>query len=335
MLRVAGAENCFSGNYMFGRIKMQTSGFESGSSLLAFSNDLASTVERAGASIVGIGGQHQRGLASGVYWREGVIVTAAHAVGRQEEVAVTLPDKSTVTATLAGRDASTDIAALRLKDSFEISVANISDAAAVKAGNVALAVGRTKERGVSASLCIISMASGAWRTWRGGEIDQFIRLDTALYPGFTGSALIDASGRVIGINTPALSRGAGIVVPAQTVNRVVDELLTRGRIARGFIGVALHPVRVPDSLKNKLNVTAESGLIVLSIEPAGPADRAGLLIGDILLGIDGHAVTDTEDVQKALRPERVGTEIATSIIRGGALAEVKIIVGERPPRRRR
>jgi S1-C subfamily serine protease len=262
-------------------------------------------------------------------------VTAAHAVGRQEEVAVTLPDKSTVTATLAGRDASTDIAALRLKDSFEISVANISDAAAVKAGNVALAVGRTKERGVSASLCIISMASGAWRTWRGGEIDQFIRLDTALYPGFTGSALIDASGRVIGINTPALSRGAGIVVPAQTVNRVVDELLTRGRIARGFIGVALHPVRVPDSLKNKLNVTAESGLIVLSIEPAGPADRAGLLIGDILLGIDGHAVTDTEDVQKALRPERVGTEIATSIIRGGALAEVKIIVGERPPRRRR
>ena len=132
---------------------------------------------------------------------------------------------------------------------------------------------------MNATLGIISACSGEWRTWRGGRLDHYIRLDLTLYPGSDGGAVVNTAGETIGIATSALSRIAGLAIPAVTIDRVVDEILTRGHVARGYLGVGLQPVELPDHQK---------GLIVLSLEPEGPAAKAGVLIGDILVTLGGN-----------------------------------------------
>ena len=313
---------------------MENSTSENSNRLVALSNGIASAVERAGASVVAVNAR-PRVATSGVHWREGVIVATDHTIKREEEITVTLPDGRTIPATLVGRDAGTDLAVLKIENTGT-KVAELDHAAALKVGQLVLAVGRTGEDGVSASLGVISATSGPWRTWRGGQIDAFVRLDLSIYTGFSGSPLMSAEGNVLGINTSGLARGAGLTIPASTVNRVVDALLARGRIARAYIGVGMHhAVRLPDSLKAKLNLPNDSGVIVLSVEPNGPADNAGMLVGDILIALDGAHINDTDNVQTVLTPERVGTVTKASIIRGGAAFELTMTIGERPQRKRR
>lgn len=304
-----------------------SSSSETTSTLLALSNNLAEAVELAGRAVVAVNAR-QRIPSSGVHWRSGVVVTADHTVRRDEEITVTLPDGRTVAATLAGRDSSTDLAVLRLQG-VDLPTVEIGDAELLKVGHMVLAVGRPGESGISASLGVVSSKGGAWRSWRGGQIDQFLRLDLTLYPGFSGSPLVDVSGRVVGINTSG-PRHMVLAIPASTVNRVVDGLLEKGRIARGYLGLGMQPVLLPDTLKNQLNLSKSEGVIVVNIEPNGPADQAGVLIGDVLLGLDNKPVSDTADVQKMLGPESVGKRVSVQLIRGGALAEVALTVGERP-----
>src|SRR5262245_42116683 len=197
---------------------METSKSDTANTLLALSNDLAGAVERASGAIVAINAR-ERIPSSGVVWRTGVIVTASHTIKREEEITVMLPDAATVPATLVGRDPSTDLAVLRLKGS-EIHPVEIGDTASLKVGHIVLAVGRISERGPSASLGVVSALGGAWRTWRGGQIDQFIRLDIAIYDGFSGGPLVDVEGRIVGINTSGLSRSGALTLPASTVSRV-------------------------------------------------------------------------------------------------------------------
>lgn len=299
----------------------------------ALSNDLGAAVERVGAAVVAVNAR-RRLPSSGVHWRAGVIVTAAHSIRRDEEITVTLADGRTMAATLAGRDSSTDLAVLKIEETG-LPVIETIDAASLRVGELTLAVGRAGERGASASLCVINALGDAWRTWRGGEIDKFVRLDIALYPGFSGGPLVNSSGQVIGINSSGLARGLAVTIPAATVNRVVNQLLDKGSIARGYLGVALMPVRVPDALADKLGLTGHSGLIVVNVESEGPADKAGLLLGDIVVAFDGVAVGEMEDVQSALGSESVGRAVKTKLIRGGQLVELEIIVGERPRRERR
>ena len=301
---------------------------ETGGVLLGLSNDLAGAVERAGKAIVAVNGR-QRVPSSGVLWRGGVVVTADHTVERDEEITVTLPDGRTVPATLAGRDAGTDVAVLKL-DGVELAPAEIADAAALKVGHMVLAVARPGESGLSASVGVVSALGGAWRTWRGGQIDSLVRLDLTLYPGFSGGALVDAQGRVVGINTSGLSRSMGLAIPASTINRVTDQLLSKGRIARGYLGIGMQPVAVPESLKTKLNLSGDGGLIIVSVQPGGPAEQAGVMIGDILVALDGKQLNDTDDVQALLDPERIGTALQARFIRGGEPADLSITVGERP-----
>lgn len=310
---------------------METSSSEVSSALLALSNDLAEAVARAGRAVVAVHAR-PRVPSSGVHWRQGVIVTADHTVKRDEEISVSLPDGRMVPAVLAGRDPSTDLAVLKLQGG-EFPTAEIGDAAALRVGHVVLAVARPGERGVSASWGVISALGGPWRTWHGGQIDQFIRLDLTLYPGFSGGALVDAHGRVMGINTSG-PRSMVLTIPPSTVNRVVGQLLEKGRIARGYLGLGMQPVRLPESLKRTLNLPRAGGVIIVAVEPDSPAERAGLLIGDVLVALDGVPISDTADVQALLGPERVGTAVVTSIIRAGLLAERTVVVGERPQRGR-
>ena len=285
--------------------------------LAALSNDLAAAVERAGKSVVAVDAR-PRFSSAGVIWRPGVIVTAEHTVRREEEITVTLPDGTDRPVTLAGADAGTDIAVLKLAEPAG-EVATLSSAG-LRPGYLALAIGRSENSGVNAALGLISAVSGSWRTWRGGRLDQYIRLDLNMYPSSSGGAVIDTSGAVIGIASSALSRIAGLAIPASTINRVTGEILSRGRVARGYLGVGLQPVNVTDHQK---------GLIVLSVEHEGPADKAGLLVGDILVSLGGRAVSDTGDVQTALESVSVGQPIEAALVRGGAARQVTITVGER------
>jgi S1-C subfamily serine protease len=251
-----------------------------------------------------------------------LIVTAEHAIRRRDEIGITLPDGRMTSATLAGRDAGTDLAVLRLAENG-VPAATFGSAETLRPGQVVLAIGRSPDSGVNATMGIMSAVSGPWRSWRGGQIDQYLRLDLTLYPGSSGGAVVDSAGRVLGIATSALSRIAGLAVPASTVNRVVDELLRTGHVARGYLGLGLHPVALPDG---------NPGMIVLSAEPDGPAARAGVLIGDILVALAGQAVRDTDDIQSALDGESVGKPIVARIVRGGQVIELNITVGERPRR---
>ncbi len=297
------------------------------STLLALSNNLADVVEQAGRAVVAVNARH-RIPSSGVHWRSGVIVTAAHTVRRDEEITVTLPDNRTVPAKLVGRDSSTDLAVLKLQD-VDLPTAEIGDTESLKVGHIILAIARPGASGLSASWGVVSAKGGAWRNWCGGQIDSLLRLDLTLYPGFSGGSLVDASGSVVGINTSG-PRNMVLAIPAATVNRVIDTLLEKGRIARGYLGLGMQPVILPDTLKNTLNLSSNGGVIVVNVEANGPADRAGVMIGDVLLSFDGKPVSDTGDVQSVLDPESVGKTVSVQIVRGGALVEVAIAVGERP-----
>lgn len=305
---------------------MSSSSPEIPSALLALSNNLADVVEQVGRSVVAVQGR-SRLASSGVHWRSRIVVTADETIKRSEDISVTLPDGRTVPATLIGRDPSTDIAVLKLQD-VELPVAEIGEASLLKVGHVVLAVGRSSESGLSASMGVVSAMSGSWRSSYGGLIDQFVRLDLNLYPNLEGGPLVEATGRVVGI-TVSGPRRTVITIPASTINRVVDQLLAKGHIARGYLGLGMQPIRLPETLKNTLNLSSLGGVIVINVESDGPADKSGVLIGDVLVAIDGTAVSDTSDIQVMLGSQTVGKTLNVQIVRGGTLVEVALTVGER------
>ncbi len=287
--------------------------------LAAFSSELAAVVEKAAPSVVAVHAR-PRFPSSGVFWRPGVIVTAEHTIRHDEEIKVTLPNGSNATATLAGRDPGTDLAVL--KADFPAPVLEVAKDSAVP-GQIALTVGRSPDSGPNATMGIVSAVSGEWRTWRGGRLDQYIRLDLTLYPGSSGGAVVNIDGEILGIATSALSRIAGLAIPAATINRVLDQILTHGSVARGYLGVGLQPVELPDH---------QRGLIVLSLAPDGPAASAGVLLGDILVTLAGSPVADTDDIQTVLEGHPVGQSVEAGIIRGGVSRTIQVTVGERPRR---
>lgn len=303
---------------------------ETSSPLLALSNNLADAVERVGGSVVAVHGRN-RVPSSGVHWRQGIIVTADHTLDREDGITVTLPDGRSETATLAGRDPGTDLAVLKI-NSTDLPVAEIAPSEALKVGHLVVAVARPGEVGLSATMGALSSISGPWRTWAGGQIDQVVRPDLTMYPGFSGGPLVNAQGQVVGINTSGLSRAMSLAIPGPTVNRVVEQLLTRGRIARGYLGLGMQRVHIPESLQQAAGLSEDGGLIVVSVESGGPAEKAGILVGDILVSLDGRRVAQTEDVQSALGSDRVGQAIAVQLIRGGTPVELQATVGERPQR---
>jgi S1-C subfamily serine protease len=289
------------------------------SQLAALSNEIATAVKQVEGAVVAVHAR-PRFSSSGVLWKPGVVVTAEHTVRRDDEITVTLPDGKTVPATLAGADPGTDIAVLRIEGG---PAGSLKQVAAPDPGTLALAIGRSQDSGVNASLGIISARSGEWRTWRGGQLEHYIRLDLNVFPTSDGGAVVNTAGELIGLATTALSRIAGLAIPAASVERVTGQILTRGHVSRGYLGVGLQPVELPDHHK---------GLIVLSLEPAGPAAKAGVLIGDIFVALAGKPVDETEDLQTVLESHAPGSTVEAGILRGGDSRKVTITVGERPRR---
>ena len=296
--------------------------------LLSLSNDLAAAVERAAPAIVAVHAR-PRLPSTGVLWRPGIVVTAEHTVRVDEEIRVAWSDGRAAPATLVGRDPGTDLAVLRIAESDRLG-AEIGDSAELKAGNLVLAVGY----GPRVSWGVVSAVGGAWRTSRGGEVDRFLRVDLVLYPGFSGGPLVDASGKVAGLVTSGLSRQLELAVPTSTVTRVVDELLATGRVSRGYLGIGLQSVALPETLKRLAPDSGARGVIVVSIETDGPAARAGLMLGDVLVALEGTPLHDPGDVQAAVAGRKVGTAVTVSLIRAGAPLQVAVTLAERPSRRR-
>ncbi|MGH7369170.1 MAG: S1C family serine protease [Candidatus Rokuibacteriota bacterium] len=296
--------------------------------LLSLSNDLAGAVERAAPAVVAVHAR-RRLPSTGIHWRPGLIVTAEHTVRTDEGITVTMADGRSRPAVLAGRDPGTDLAVLRVPDPDTGSVvATPGDDAALKVGHMVLALGY----GPRASWGVISALGPAWRSWQGGEIDRLVRLDLVLYPGFSGGPLVDAAGRIVGLNTSGLARETRLALPATMVARVAEELLRKGHVSRGYLGLGMQPVRLPEPLRAQLRL-GDGGLVVVMVQPEGPAGRAGVLLGDVLVALDGMPVGDLDDVQARLGSNRVGAEIPAVVLRGGMRTEVRITVGEQPRRR--
>lgn len=301
------------------------------SALQSLSNDLAGAVERAGNGVVAIHARH-RIPSSGIVWRPGVVVAASHTVKHDRDVAITLPNGARARATIAGRDAGTDIVVLRLDEGAPVEPVELAPEDALRVGALVLAVGRPGTDGVTTSLGVVSAVNGPWRTWAGGEIDRFVRLDLSIYDGFSGGALVDAAGRVLGMNCSALARGMAVTVPAATVTRVVDALLTRGHVARGWLGVAMQPVRLSPTLAGRLGIASGRGVLLVQVEPDGPAERGGLMLGDVVVSIDGTPIESPEDVAPFIGAGRVGSALDVRVVRGGGEQHVSVTVGERPRR---
>lgn len=296
--------------------------------LVSLSNSLAAAVESSARAVAAVAAR-SRFPSSGIHLQPGIVVTADHTVRRDEDLRVTLASGQTVDATLAGRDPSTDLAVLRVPGLDAPPAATFREEATLRAGDLVLAVGRSPEHGPTAALGLVSAASGPWRTWRGGSIEQLLRIDGALHPGTSGGAVVDAEGRIAGLATAGLSRTSPIAIPLVTLYRVVRQILAHGRVARGFLGVGLQAVALPQALRARFGRSATRALIVLNVEPDSPATRAGILIGDIFLALAGSPVSEPADVQAVLGPDFIGRPLAAEILRGGELVQLTITVGER------
>jgi S1-C subfamily serine protease len=296
---------------------------ESINPLVAFSDHAAQLVERTGSSIVAVHGGG-RGSSSGIHWRSGVIVTAEEVLERDEDVKITLPSGRLVEASLAGRDPSTDVAVLRFQPDGP-PAASTADAAPLRPGHVVLAVGNHEGAPV-ASLGVVATVGGPWHSLRGGTIDNLIRVDLVLSRAAEGGALIDTQGRVVGMAVLGPRRRV-LAIPTSTIDRVVDQLLAKGHVFRGYLGAGLQPLRRG---RPSHDTQPAGGVLVVSIDPDGPAARAGLLVGDIIMTWNAKPIDRVRDVMHLLGVDSVGATVDLQLIRGGAPTTLKVALGERP-----
>ena len=298
------------------------------SSLVNLSNELAKLVDEFQPHVMAVHGRAHY-PSSGVHWRPGIIVTADHTLSQEEDIQITLPSGKRIDAELAGRDSGTDIAVLKAAGLGE-TAAPAAGTDPAKVGELALVLGRSPNSGPNASLGVISAVSGPWRTWRGGRLDQYIRLDATLFPNSSGGAVVDCRGQLLGIATSGLSRIAGLAIPAPAINRVLDAVLQKGYVPRGYLGVSVQPIAIPDALRTNLSIPNRSGVMIVNVERGGPADQAGLLLGDILLAIGATRLEHVEELQAFSDSGVIGTTAKAQLIRAGALHELTITIGERP-----
>jgi S1-C subfamily serine protease len=293
--------------------------------LAAFSDQLAQAVEHAGQSVVRVDAR-RRYPASGIIWTaDGLILTADHALEREEDISVGLPGGQSVPATIAGRDSSTDLAILRVEQQGLTAVERGPEP---RVGHVALVVARPGQS-LATSIGVVSAVGGPARPWRGGRLEGVIFTDAALYPGFGGAPLVDTSGRMLGVITSQVGQGAGLAIPLSVVEKVATSLQSSGRIKRGYLGVQSQTVAIPESLRTGAGLSQESGLLVVGVERGGPAERGGLLIGDVLVTLGAQPVPNTDELLAALAQVSPGQETTLRVIRGGEPRDVKITLGER------
>jgi S1-C subfamily serine protease len=293
--------------------------------LSALSESLIEAVEKAGGSTVIVNGRH-RMPASGIVYAADLILTADHVVERDEDISVTLANGTNVTASIAGRDPGNDLALLRLEKASSTPAERASQDARV--GQLVIALGRPGLEGIEASLGIVSAIGGPVRTGRGGLLERYLRTDAVPFPGFSGGPLIDTEGRVVGLNTSGLAHGAAITIPAFLAWSDAENLAKFGYIKRGYLGIRSQQVELAADLRKVLSREQETGLLLVSVESGSPAEAGGLMVGDILVAIEGQPIADHDELMVHLSGESVGKPLAIQILRGGKPVSISVTVGE-------
>lgn len=296
------------------------------SPLVAFSNGLADAIEAASHSVVSVDARRRVG-SSGFFVRPGLILTADHAIDDDDGIDLTFADGTTERATIAGRDATTDLTLVRSRR--DVPALGIDPARTPRVGALAFAVARDDDGDLAATMGVVGAVGAAWQSWRGGMIDRWIRPDLALSPQFSGGPLVDVEGWLIGMNTWGLSRRHALTIPASTLARVIDVLASGRRIARGYLGIALQEVRLSERVANDAGLNDRHAIVAVDVESGGPADRAGVIVGDVIVALQNARITDSESLARALAPHAAGTEVSLRIIRGGGTHAITAEIGER------
>ena len=286
------------------------------SALAALSDALAATVEAVAPSVVRVEAR-RRGNASGVAWSaDGLVAASDHTVQRDDDLRVGLPSGETVGAELVGRDPTTDLALLRTD--ADLTPPEWADAETVAVGALALSVGR-HDAEAQAALGVVERRGGPWRTGAGGRVEAFVQTGVGVYPGFSGSAVADARGRVVGLGTSHWGRRLALAIPAATLVRVLGALAEHGRVPRGYLGVTTQPVRLREH---------GPGLLVLDVAEGGPAEAAGVLVGDVVVGVGGEGVAGPHDLVAVLA-DAAGQTRTLRVVRGGEPRDVAVEVAAR------
>lgn len=303
----------------------QAGACDDASMLTDFSNQLADVVEAAASSIVQV--QGRRRPASGIVYGPGIVVTIMKALGRDDGLRIRRHDGVALDAELAGWDPATSLAVLRVPG-LEGQALSPS-ASQARIGHLALAVGRSWSNGLTASAGIVSIIGGPLPTGRRRAIDQVIRVTAPMHDGFAGGACLDVSGELMGVATASTIRGLGVIIPGDIAWRAAASVLEHGRMKRGYLGVAGQPVTLPDAQRGNAE-HREEALLVVAVTAASPAASAGLLVGDVILSLDGQPIEAPEDLLDLLVGDRVGRQVTLHVLRGGAARDLVVTVGERP-----
>ena len=291
--------------------------------LVQFSDALVARVEFTKPTAVALRLAHER-YVSGIVWRPDAIVASEQSLPRRDEFEVVIAGGAVTTAKVAGRDSSTNIAVLRVQEPLASSSITTSEA---RAGAVVIAIGADGTGGASARLGVVNTAGPEWHSSRGGLIDRRIALDVRLARSEEGGPIFDAAGSCIGMSTFG-PRGQVLVIPAATIDRIVPTLLKDGRVARGWLGVTLQAVAVPDALRE--TVDQSSGLMVMSVVENGPAAQAGIVAGDIILSVDRTSTHRFRKIARYFGSESIGRKAELRVIRSGTVVTVKTTIAERP-----
>ena len=298
-----------------------------GDQLVQWSDALADAVERASRWTVTVAARSRIAATGIMAGADGLVVTADHIIEREEDIEIGIGDDEPRPARLIGRDPSTDIAVVQVEGG-DLPVVDWAPEGSVRVGHFALAIGRPTSAGVQASFGVVSLIGGPWRRRRGEAVEGFVRTDTTFFPGFSGGPLVDTGGRAIGINSSRFRPGQGITIPAVTVQRVIETLLRDGRIRRAYLGIGSQATALPAALREATD-GHETALLIVSVDDESPAGRAGIMVGDLLIGIDGDSIAGAEDLQSALGSDRVGATVSIRLLRGGEPLELPATLGER------
>lgn len=298
---------------------------QSNNSLMALSDAMANAVSHAAEYTLLVAGR-ERMPASGIALGTDLVLTANHVVERDDDIKVILPDGTELQAQVTGRDPGTDIAVLKVSGAGLVIAEKASQPAQV--GQIVLALGRPSTEGIQASLGVVSAVSGPARTRRGGMLENYIRTDAIPYPGFSGGPLINATGQVIGLNTSGLAHGASLVIPAEFAWHIAEALVEHGGIKRGYLGVRSQLVDLSPTMQQALGRKQETGLLLMSVESGSPAEKGGLLVGDILVGLAGEPVAEHDELVARLIGDLVGKTVAIDVLRGGQPSSVSVTLGE-------
>jgi S1-C subfamily serine protease len=297
---------------------------ESGELLPRLSSAFADIVDRVQGASIQVHGRRSR-PATGTIYSPGLVLTADHALGPDDRVRVRMPDGRALDAQLAGRDPSADLALLRVDglaaDPIPLAEGN------VKPGHLAVSIARTWSNRPAAAAGMVSAVGGPLATGHGRSLDRLFRLDLIPHPNYSGGPIVDAGGRLLGIGTGALLRDSAAAIPADIAWRVAESLAAHGRIRRGYMGINTQAIRIPAAQRG--DRTLETGLLVMGLAHGGPAESAGLLVGDILLDVNGRPVEDTDELMGLLTADLIDERVPVVVVRGLERQTVHVTIGDR------